>query len=193
MLSWLKGKIKYKDEKSIILEINNLGYKIFVTEFLLDKIRINQEIQLHTHLYSREDTLELYGFASREELNFFRQLISVSGIGPKSALAILSLARLEELKKAISHEDTIFLTKVSGIGKKTAERIILELREKITRSIISGEMRDAGELEIESQALDALVSLGYPLPEVRKALREIPEEIKGVEGKIREALKILSH
>ena len=191
MLSWLNGKIRDKNEKSVIVEVNNLGYEIFITEFLLDKIKIDQELKLYTHLYVREDTLELYGFERKEEMDFFRELISISGIGPKSALAILSLARLEELKKAIIHEDVIFLTKVSGIGKKTAERIILELKEKMKKN---DDLRFTNyEASGDSQVLDALVSLGYPLNEARKVLREVPEEVKGVEERVREALKALAH
>lgn len=190
MLAWLKGKIRDKNKKSIIIEINNLGYEVFVSDFLLDKIKVDQEIKLYTRLYSREDCLELYGFIDREELDLFRKLISVSGIGPKSGLAILSLARLEELKKAITHEDVNFLTKVSGIGKKTAERIVLELKEKYPEQ--PKEAKDPDELETKTQALDALVSLGYPLPEARKALRKVPLDIKGIEERVREALRMLS-
>ncbi len=189
MLIWLKGKIEYKNEKTIGLEINNLGYEIFVNDFLLNKIKIDQEQKLYVHLYLRENTLELYGFETKEELDFFRELISISGIGPKSALAILSLVQLKELKKAVSRGDITFLTKVSGIGKKTAERVVLELKEKI-KKIKDESIRY--ESETDGQVLDALVNLGYSVVEARRALRELPEEIKGVEARTKEALKILS-
>jgi Holliday junction DNA helicase RuvA len=185
MFHWIKGKIKEKNKRSIILAVDNLGYEIFITDLLLKKIKLNQEIELYTLFYWRENVLELYGFTSKEELGFFRKLISISGIGPKSALTILSLTRLEELKKAISRKDASFLTKVSGIGRKTAERIVLEL----SRSI---KVEDSQQTDTETQVLDALRGLGYSLAEARKALGEVPENVKEVEERVRMALRRLS-
>jgi Holliday junction DNA helicase RuvA len=126
----------------------------------------------------------LYGFLDRQELEFFEMLINVSGIGPKGALSILSVASIETLKKAIGTGDTIYLTKISGIGKKTAEKIVIELRDKI-------EVDKTGtSLQGELDALEALKSLGYSQNEAREALKKI-SPLTDTNTKIREALKIL--
>ncbi|HWA31967.1 MAG TPA: Holliday junction branch migration protein RuvA, partial [Candidatus Paceibacterota bacterium] len=136
----------------------------------------------HTHL--REDAIELYGFMDHDELEFFEMLIGVSGIGPKGALSILGVATIEVLAKAISTGDISYLTKISGIGKKTAEKIVIELRDKL------GEEAADGTLQGELDALEALRSLGYSQGEAREALKKVPAELD-TNGKVREALKIL--
>ena len=128
--------------------------------------------------------MDLYGFIERKELEFFEMLINVSGIGPKGALTILGIASIETLQKAISTSDISYLTKISGIGKKTAEKIIIELRDKI------GEEENDGSLRNELDALLALQSLGYSQNEARNALKKIPSEMD-INKKIKEALKIL--
>jgi len=133
----------------------------------------------------REDILDLYGFLNREELEFFEMLINVSGIGPKGALAILGVASIDTLKKAISTGDIPYLTKISGIGKKTAEKMIIELRDKM------GVNKTGTSLQEELDALEALKSLGYSQNEAREVLKKVSPEMNTNE-KIREALKILS-
>jgi Holliday junction DNA helicase RuvA len=137
---------------------------------------------IHTHV--REDALDLFGFLERKELEFFEMLIGVSGIGPRSALAILGIASIETLRKAIGTGDTSYLTKISGIGRKTAEKIVLELRDKI------GEEKGGSSLQGELDALEALKSLGYSQNEARDALKKVPADTN-TNTKIREALKIL--
>ena len=132
----------------------------------------------------REDVLDLYGFLDYSELEFFEMLLNVSGIGPRSALAILGIATIETLRKAISTGDTSYLTKISGIGRKTAGKIVIELRDRV------GEEIKDGSLQIELDALEALKSLGYSQNEARKALKKVTTE-KDTNTKIREALKIL--
>src|SRR3989338_6628286 len=132
MIGSIKGKIILKTEKFLIVETGGVGYKISVSVDTLSKIKkSNDEILLWIHTHVREDILDLYGFLDRQELEFFEMLINVSGIGPKGALAILGIASIETLKKAIGTSDTSYLTKISGIGKKTAEKIIIELRDKV--------------------------------------------------------------
>ena len=147
----------------------------------------SETFSLWTHLHVRENALELYGFLEYAELEFFEMLIQISGIGPKSALGVLSVAAIDTLKKAISSGETSYLTKVSGIGRKTAEKIILELREKL------GDLSEAGKtmLKGEQDVLGALESLGYSVNEAREALRHIPENIEGTNNRIKEALKNL--
>ena len=188
MISFVKGTLIMKTDRFIILSVNDIGYRIFVNTQTLKKMPKNGEmVSLWTHLYNREDTQELYGFPEYAELDFFEMLIQIPGIGPKSALAVLAVAPLDTLKKAISSGETSYLTKVSGIGRKTAEKIVLELREKLgaleTKTSIFKEDQDV---------LEALQSLGYTSGEAREALKQIPEDIEGASNRIKEALKILS-
>jgi len=185
MIGSIKGKIILKTEKFLIVETGGVGYKINVSPDLLSKIKKTGDgLSLWTHTHVREDTLDLYGFLERPELEFFEMLINVSGIGPRSALAILGIASIETLKKAIGTGDTSYLTKISGIGKKTAERIVIELRDKM------GEVKKGSSLQGELDALEALKSLGYGQNEAREALKKVSSEAN-INTKIREALKIL--
>lgn len=185
MIGSIKGKIILKTEKFLILETGGVGYKINVSPEVLSKTKkLGDEITLWTHTHVREDALGLYGFLERSELEFFEMLINVSSIGPRSALAILGIASIETLRKAIGTSDTSYLTKISGIGKKTAERIVIELRDKMGTEL--GEKSLQGELD----ALEALKSLGYSQNEAREVLKKVPPEAN-TNAKIREALRIL--
>ncbi len=186
MISYLKGKIKIKNEDSIILEVGNIGYQIFISNSLLKKIQEGEEIELFTYLHFREDIIALYGFNDIKELYFFKQLNKVTGVGPKSALGILSGGKLDELKNSIVNGKTELLTKVSGIGRKTAERIILELKNKIKTSEI-GKFKENNDDQLKR----ALSQLGYKNREIEEALNKIPDEIEGLEKRIKEALKFL--
>ncbi len=183
MISSLKGRIKAVSNRFVILEVGGVGYQIFVSPIILNKFKPGQEAEFFTHLHVREDLMVLYGFLTEEELNFFEQLIEVSGVGPKTALNVLALSKVEDLKQAISSGDASVLTKVSGIGRKTAERIILELRSKFENLPTTGVKGGDGEV------IDALVGLGYKLNEAREAVRKIPAEIQGMQERIKEALK----
>ncbi len=131
MIAFLSGKIELKTERFLILNVNGVGYKIYTSPLILDKLEKEQEAKFFIHLYPRENLLDLYGFLAFEELEFFELLISISGIGPKAAISVLSIASLKDLKASIASGQVSLLTKVSGIGKKTAERVILELKTKI--------------------------------------------------------------
>src|ERR1035437_4347139 len=188
MIGNIKGKIILKTEKFLIVETGGVGYKINVSPDVLPKTKkIGDEISLWIHTHVREDAFDLYGFLDREELEFFEMLINVSGIGPKGALAILGIASIETLRKAISTGEISYLTKISGIGKKTAEKIVIELRDKMAKG--SSE-KDGGSLREELDALEALKSLGYSQSEARDALKNVSEGTD-TNAKIREALKIL--
>ena len=141
------------------------------------------------HTYVREEALDLYGFTTPEELRFFEQLISISGVGPKSAMGVLSIAGLSDIKKAIIHGDPKLLQKVSSIGKKIAERIIIELKEKINVS-----EKEAGGISITDniQLLEALQALGYKEAEIRRTIQLITPEAKDISDRIKEALRLLS-
>lgn len=184
MIGSLNGKIIFKTGKFIIIEVAGVGYKLNISPDTLSKIQKEDDVFLFVHTHVREDALDLYGFLDHQELEFFEMLLNVSGIGPRSALAILSIASIDTLKKAIGTSDTSYLTKISGIGRKTAEKIVIELRDKI------GEEKEGASLQIELDALEALKSLGYSQNEARDALKKVSAE-GDTNTKIREALKVL--
>lgn len=186
MISLLKGKIELKDEKFVVLDVSGVGYRVYCPAPILDKLILNQETKLFIHLYIRENLLDLYGFLNKEELEFFELLISISGIGPKAGLSVLSISSIKDLKASIASGRVDLLTKVSGIGKKTAERVILELRSKI---LVSG--KDVKKLVTDDEAIDALTSLGYTKYQASDALKQVPNKVKEIENRIKEALKIL--
>ncbi|MBI2635104.1 MAG: Holliday junction branch migration protein RuvA [Parcubacteria group bacterium] len=189
MISYLEGKILEKDGKFFTVNVNGVGYKVFSHDGVLLKIpEAGHDVKIWAHLYVREDALDLYGFLDREELEFFETLISISGIGPKSALGILEVAPVMSLKQAIVSEDETFFTKVSGVGKKTAQRLILELKNKLSKTVASVKGSDSEQM---GEALEALVSLGYNQRDARRSLQEIPRDITGVEAKVKAALKLL--
>jgi Holliday junction DNA helicase RuvA len=184
MIGHLKGTIISQDLKSVILDVSGVGYKIYTNVGSLKKDKTNSS-EFWTYLAVRENALDLYGFVSKEELDFFELLISVSGIGPKSAMAILSIATLPNLRRAISTGDTTHLTKVSGIGKKNAEKIVIELKDKV-----SDLSSDLGEGSSDIDAMEALKSLGYGEREAREALKKTTGET--IEQKVKSALKNLN-
>lgn len=190
MISYLEGKILDKNEKFFVVDAGSIGYKIFSHSGILEKIpEIGQNVKIWTHLYVREDAMDLYGFLNKEELEFFEILISISGIGPRSALGILEVAPVSSLKQAIVSEDETFFTKVSGIGRKTAQRLILELKSKLAKTVV---LERGGSFKEMGDAFEALVALGYRQGEVRKVLNELPKDMKSAEVKVKEALKRLS-
>ena len=186
MIARLKGKVLQIETNWVLLDIAGVGYKVFVGEKVLQKAKINQELILFTHLHIRENLQELYGFTSFNELKIFEALLSVSGVGPKGALGILSHAEPEKIIEAISVENTAVFTSVPGIGRKIASKIILELKNKLTGEELQGTLPRGFE-----EATDALVQLGYSKFEITRVLSEIPKEIKDPEAQAQWALKKL--
>ena len=177
----------FKGERYVILDVGGFGYKIFAAPTVMKELAAGSSAKLCTHLHVKEDSLELYGFLYQEELDFFELLISISGIGPRSALGVLSVAPVDTIKKAISSGDTSYLTKVSGIGRKTAEKIVLELKDKLGFGKIS---YASDEMKEDTDILDALLALGYSHRDAREMIQKIPTNIKGREARLKEALKI---
>ena len=163
MISQLEGTIAYKDISYLILNVGGVGYKVHM--LIGDAKNVGEKLRVWTHLSVREDALDLYGFMEREELEFLEDLIKISGIGPKTALSILSLAPMRSIQEAVSRGDSGYLTKFAGVGKKTAEKIILELSDKMPKTV-------GGNWQEESDALEALVSLGYGKKESSEALKD---------------------
>ncbi|MCK5021888.1 MAG: Holliday junction branch migration protein RuvA [Candidatus Pacebacteria bacterium] len=189
MISQLTGQIEYQGDNFIILNVSGVGYKIFASIEVIETIKSkeNTEIKLWTHLAVRENSMDLYGFLEKAELNFFELLITISGIGPKTALGILNVATVSTLISAISTEDTSYLTKVSGIGEKNAQKIILELKNKIQNIEGISPKNIEGELD----TIDALKALGYSTREITDALQQIDKSIIDVGEKVKEVIKYL--
>jgi len=187
MIGSVKGKITHKGSGYVILETGSVGYKIYVTPIVLVPAKVGQDLSLVIHTYVREDQITLYGFERLPELEFFELLLTVSGVGPKSAIGIMSLASLEMIKSAIVSEDPSVFTKVSGIGRKTAERVIVELKEKLKSEVDSSPVAQE-----HSDAVDALLALGYSQQEARDALKKVPKELSSLSDKVKLALKNLN-
>lgn len=189
MIQHLTGTVLDISENTAVLDVQGVGYKISATGQTLQTLKTGSPASLWTHLAVRETALDLYGFPSRSELAFFELLITISGIGPKTALGILNVASVDTLRNAVFTENTAHLIKVSGIGKKNAEKIVLELRGKLEGSA----SEDGSGQHDDSDALEALTSLGYTSKEAREALKDIPQEISGTGERVKQALKILSN
>lgn len=178
MIGYLKGKIIKKLSRSIILDTGNVGYTVNVTENLINNIAEQDEIKVFAYTHVREDALEIFGFQTFEELEFFKQLIGISGVGPKTAQDILSLP-IDKLKSAIIGEDSKFICSVPRVGKKIADRIILELKNKV---VISDADRlhqklASTEPDINENIYTALEGLGYSRKQIQKGLLTLPKEI----------------
>ncbi|MGI6449775.1 MAG: Holliday junction branch migration protein RuvA [Desulfitobacteriia bacterium] len=192
MIGMLRGTVWGMDSEKIILDVNGIGYLLHVPRRLATFTKGEDRV-FYTHLLVREDDLVLCGFDSAEEKDFFIQLLSVSGIGPKVALGILSVYSVQQVKIAILREDVSQLTKVPGIGAKTAKRIILELKEKIKDIELESAAEEAGySADLTAEAFDTLLALGFSRQEAREALTKVQARgINVTEDQIKEALRLL--
>lgn len=186
MIGHIEGTIVHKEDRGLIVATGGVGYAVSVTPETAEHGTGDGQISLWTHLSVKENALELYGFPRREELALFRLLIGISGIGPKSALNVLSLADHNTLTHAVKRGDSAYLTKVSGIGKKLAEKIILELKDKVGAVT----ERD-GTPRAEDEALEALETLGYPARDTREIVRTLAKKHTTAQDIIRKALQTL--
>lgn len=189
MIGRITGTLIEKNPPTICVDVNGIGYELDVPmSTLYDLPDVGGTITLHTHLSIRDDAHVLFGFAKASERVAFRTLIKVSGIGPKTALGILSGLSVDDLASAIQNQDIALLTRAPGIGKKTAERMILELRDKFDVSVVSTTTAPTSD---RSDILNALLALGYNNTEANKAVKKVPADVSVSEG-IRQALQILS-
>ena len=184
MIASVSGNIIHKGIDHLVVEAGGLGYKVFVTSDVVIKTLLEGSIKLFTQLVVREDSQTLYGFLTLAELDLFNLLIGVSGVGPKIAMAVLSAGKIKELRSAIGCGDSAIFMAVSGIGRKTAERIILELKTKVGEIGVS-EMAGSSE-----EVITALAGLGYNMYEIREVIRKISPDAP-LEVKVKEALKLL--
>jgi Holliday junction DNA helicase RuvA len=187
MISRLRGKAVAWDADGLVLDVNGVGYRLFATPAAVKKADGADEVVLETHLHVREDAMQLFGFADADERELFEQLLSVSGVGPKVALAIVSGYSPGELRRAIVREDDALFQSIPGIGKKTAQRVVLELKEKIA-PLAAVEAPHLGAGDGHIVARDALVELGYSAAEAEQRLAAVDPDLPPAE-RVREALR----
>ena len=188
MIGYIKGMVISKSGQSLIVNTAGVGYKVNAPSAMVLKLKIGAEAEFYIHTYVREDQLSLYGFLKQDDLELFEMLISVSGVGPKVALSVMSAVASEHIRSAIASVDAAAFIKVSGVGRKTAERLIVELREKIGE--LGGSISIKGSKDF-SESLDALVALGYSGQEAREALKRVPPGLSDSNQMIKAALKIM--
>ena len=186
MIDYILGKIEYKGNDHIVINNNNIGYKIFSSMNTIINVEISKEAKIYTDMVVREDDISLYGFYSTHERDVYKLLTTVKGIGPKMAIGVLSGMDTSSIIGAIRNNDVMTLTKAPGVGKKTAERIILELKDKTDDILIEGVKVDNGPIK---DAEEALVQLGYSNYEASEIVSSIYEDNMSVEELIKKALK----
>lgn len=192
MIAQLRGQITHIDSRYIIIDAGGVGYKVFVTEDTLHGLKNGAGITIWTYLAVREDALDLYGFIEKRDKDFFELLIGISGIGPKGALNVLSAVSSDVLANAIRTGSIAHLVKVSGIGRKTAEKIVLELKDKLGGISGDGDGHMTADMSSNMDAIEALKALGYDVDEAREALKKISKEITDTGAKVKAALKMLN-
>lgn len=201
MFAYIKGSLEEKANNYVVIDVNGIGYKIFMSESSIQQVGdVGNIVKVHTHYYVREDNISLYGFVTKEELKMFELLLSVSGIGAKSAIAMLSNITPSAFAYAVISNDVASLKKVPGIGPKTAQRIILELQDKLKaeEKLVNAEIKEQIELEIKNtqnvqDAIQALLILGYNRKEIDKAMEKIANTDVSVEELIRKGLSLLAN
>lgn len=185
MFRWIEGKIIDKSFNDLVISCAGVGYRIFCTSNTLSKFHVGKNASLWLYTSVRENAIDIYGFLNKEELNFFELLLTINGIGPKSASTIMSTASVEVITEGLSSGDSVYLSKITGIGKKTAEKIMLGLKDKVG-VLENNQTESAG-----SFAIDALKALGYSEKDSRDAVQKIKDK-ENTENIVKEALKNLS-
>jgi holliday junction DNA helicase RuvA len=184
MIAFLRGTVVDISLTHVVLDVGGVGYMVYTTGATLASLQEDSTTTLYTHFVVREDAHDLYGFTEKAERTFFMLVLTVSGIGPKSALQILDKAHYARLREALSKNDMVYLTKMAGIGQKTAQKLVLELRDKIG-AVESGAKNENGD------ALEALTVLGYSLDDARTSLEQVPADVLRVEARVKAALRLL--
>ena len=202
MISYLRGELAAVEEQKAVIDVGGVGYGVYMPQQALSLLpAVGSEVKIHTYLNVREDAMQLFGFLTRDDLEIFRLVIGVSGIGPKGGLSILSCLSPDELRFAIMSGDAKAISAAPGIGKKTAEKLIVELRDKVDiettldhaahgaeRDVPAGEVSDNG---MQAEAVQALVALGYTSSESLRAVKKTSPDCATVEDILKEALKFL--
>ena len=199
MISFVKGIVEDLTDSSVIIDHNGIGLEVFMSGKDLSQIRIGRDLKVYTYFYVKEDGMQLYGFLSKDDLNVYRMLLGVSGIGPKGAISILSGISADELRFAVLADDAGAIAKAPGIGKKTAQKIILELKDKFSlseafESKLSGASAAPASAarheqdEIRKEAVEALTALGYSSTEALRAVSSV-QDAPDVESLLKAALR----
>ena len=200
MISYIRGELVAFEKEKVVVDVNGVGYGIFMPETSMGLLpQTGSEVKIHTFLNVREDAMQLFGFLTKDDLNIFKMLIGVSGIGPKGGLAILSKLSADNLRFAILSGDAKAISAAPGIGKKTAEKVIIELKDKLDledilnhkADTVETAVADSSSTEIQSEAVQALVALGYGSTESLKAVKKAGSEYTTVEALLKAALKNL--
>ncbi|NOZ71320.1 MAG: Holliday junction branch migration protein RuvA [Chloroflexi bacterium] len=191
MISRIRGRIEELLEDAVIVDVGAWGIKVFVPVTHLAELRLDQSILLYTHFHVREQEMTLFGFPSAEELHLFELLIGVSGVGPRLALSIISTLAPDTIRLAIVNDEPGLLTRVPGIGAKSARKILFQLKDKFAPTEME-QWREASFSDIDSEVIDALTSLGYSVVEAQRAIQNLPKELTSVEERLRAALAQMS-
>ncbi|MEJ5240406.1 MAG: Holliday junction branch migration protein RuvA [Anaerolineales bacterium] len=188
MIATIRGEVIQVEDNALVLEVGGIGLRIFVPRALLGKVRNGDGLLLHTHLVVRADALTLYGFETIAERDVFNLLLGVEGIGPKTALAILSALNVETIRRAVSEKEPELLARVPGVGAKTAQRIVLALQDRFKAGDVLSQV--AALSDVDSEVLAALTALGYSVVEAQTALQSLPSDApRDVEERLRLALQ----
>ncbi len=198
MISFIKGELVSVKEDKIIVEAGGIGYNIFVPTSLLPNLpQTGSEVKIYTYLNVREDAMNLFGFLNEDDLDMYKMLLGVNGVGPKAALGVLSNISANDLRIAIVSDDAKTIAKAPGLGNKTAQKIILELKSKIDLEATLGNIESDASIpanindDDRNEAVQALTALGYSASESMKAVRNVPMDVKGADAILKQALKNL--
>lgn len=198
MLAYIKGTIEYIDRDGFVIENNGVGFSVMSSSNVTSRLNLHEKTMVHTYMHVREDDISLFGFLSKDEIHVFKMLIGVSGIGPKGALAIMSALTVDELRMAVLSDDHKAIAKANGVGPKTAQRVVIELRDKFRlEDVLDGfseedSLSDVAGNDIISEAAMALSSLGYSNVEALRAIKKVPDYDKmTVEMLLKAALKVI--
>ena len=192
MIASIKGEIKEKDEGSLVIEISGIGFKVFAPQSVCSGSNLGDHISLFTYLVVREDNLSLFGFEDQEERELFQQLIKVSGVGPRTALAILSTLSVEKIYQAVIEEKPLLFNQVPGIGSKTSQKLVLLLKDRLKET--GRNLNLTGIRDIHMELLDALTGLGYSIVEAQAAIQSLPKDAPDeLESQLRMALQYFSN
>lgn len=182
MIAFLKGKVVQTEEGRLYLDVNQIGFEIFMSSRDLERLKGGMDVTVFTYMHVKEDLMQLYGFLRREDLQMFKQVINVNGIGPKGALGIFSVLSANDLRIAIATNDSKRISKAPGIGAKTAQKLILEMKDKISAEDLLEKEEDSGVQKIyeadngTADAIEALIALGYSPVEANKAVKKAAKE-----------------
>ncbi|MEZ4560707.1 MAG: Holliday junction branch migration protein RuvA [Caldilineaceae bacterium] len=191
MIRLLRGAVQGRGKDYLLIELGGasggMGFKVHVPDTMRLEAQLNDAVTLHTYLQVREDALTLFGFSSEEELDLFELLLSVNGVGPKVALSTLSTLSPDALRMALANEEPAVIARVPGIGKRTAEKIVLELKDKVGPPAGALETL-AQSMNTDGEVIEALIALGYSVVEAQRAIQALPDDVQGVEERLRLAL-----